>query len=535
MSSTVNYRIDPLTKENWDTWKLQAQAILIKSGLWKFVNGTEKYPHSFPVLKEKFNADGTLERKKARLVARGFTQRPNVDFAETYAPVAKLSSIRLLLGIAAEKGLMVSQMDVITAYLNGDLDEDVYMAIPENLKQYLQEIVVEESQNETVFEKARKALNDLRNGDKEKVCHLKKAIYGLRQAGRQWFKKLDSKLKEIGFNPSIADPCIYRSSTGGGEIIAVYVDDLIILTKDQAGYEKLKSILLKCFDMRDLGSLNYCLGIQFSCKNECVSANQSKYIDKLLEKYQMTDCKPIGTPMDPKTKLEKATDCDQQSYPYQNLIGALMYLSVATRPDISYTVSYLSQFNNSFGKEHWQAAKRVLKYLKGTKEMSLLYRKTSQPIVGYTDADWGSCTIDRRSYSGFCFIFAGSPICWAAKKQTTVALSTAEAEYAAIAESTKEALHLKQLSMDLDITQNKIVIHNDNQAAQHMAANPIISSKSKHVAIRINFVREVIERGDVELKYVSTDLMTADVLTKALAKPRHQELIANMGLTTDHS
>ncbi|CAB0004503.1 unnamed protein product, partial [Nesidiocoris tenuis] len=202
----------------------------------------------------------------------------------------------------------------------------------------------------------------------------------------------------------------------------------------------------------------------------------------------MENCKPIGSPMDPKTKLTPSEEKSQENLPYQNLIGCLMYLSVATRPDISFAVSYLSQFNSCYNSQHWNAAKRVLRYLKGTMDFSLTYQKNGQPIIGYADADWGSCTIDRRSYSGHCFIFAGSAISWSAKKQSCVALSTAEAEHAAITEATKEALHLRNLAVDLHMDQQKIKIFSDNQAAQHIAKNLVVSSRSKHIDIKLHFI-----------------------------------------------
>ncbi|BES95360.1 Hydra magnipapillata [Nesidiocoris tenuis] len=212
-----------------------------------------------------------------------------------------------------------------------------------------------------------------------------------------------------------------------------------------------------------------------------------------------------------------------------------MFLSVATRPDISFAVSYLSQFNNCFGKAHWLAAKRVLRYLKGTRNMALVFKKTGNPIAGFADADWASCTVDRKSYSGYCFMFGNSVVSWSSKKQTTIALSTAEAEYAAIAEATKEAIHLKKFANDLGLNQNKITISNDNQAAQHIATNAVISSKSKHVDIKIHFIRDILERGDIELKYLGTEHMTADILTKALPKPRHEEHVKTMGLVCESS
>lgn len=524
--------------ENTDVWEEAVENEIrahLKNETWVLVDKTEnKKPIGCKIiLKEKYKSDGTLERRKARLVAKGFTQKYGIDFSETYAPVAKLSSIRLLLAVAAEQNLILNQLDVTTAFLNGEIEEEVYMEIPENLRKHLQNIVVKESSKEDkeIFDKASKMLEDLRKPKNEKVCLLNKAIYGLKQAGRQWFKKLDFKLKEIGFKASNSDPCIYISSKGGEKcIVGVYVDDLVVASSSTTVFRNLKEELLNSFDMRDLGKLNYCLGMNFEQNNGIVSVNQTTYIENLLNKFGMQGCKKAETPMEVGLKLPKADSKDQVDKPYQNLIGSLMYLAVATRPDISYAVSFLSQFNTCFNDRHWVAAKRVLRYLSGTKNLGLVFKKTGENIIGYADADWGSCSIDRRSYTGYCFILAGASVSWESRKQRTVALSTAEAEYMSITEASKEAIHMKNLANDIDFKQEKILILNDNQAALHLIKNPVISSKSKHIAIKEHFIRDVIQRGEVEVQYRHSEKMFADVLTKAVHKSRHEYLTKSLGL-----
>jgi len=306
-------------------------------------------------------------------------------------------------------------------------------------------------------------------------------------------------------------------------IIAVYVDDLIIASSNDQALNKLKIDLQKCFNMKDLGNLNYCLGTNFCQKDGIITLNQKKYIQDLLTKFNMQDCKTVSTPMEVGTKLEKRTSEEQENLPYQNLIGSLMYLSVASRPDISFAVSYLSQFNNCYSNQHWIAAKRVLRYLKGTMDMNLIYKKTGNQIIGFADADWASCTVDRRSYTGYCFMFAGGIIIWESKKQRTVALSTAKAEYMSLTEASKEAIHSKNLANDMGILHEKILIYNDNQAAQRLVVNP--SSKSKHISIKEHFIRDVAQRGDIEICYMRSEEMLADILTKPLPKIQHEFLI----------
>lgn len=519
--------------EDWDE-AIQNEIIAhIQNGTWEIVQKGKEVNiiGNKMILKEKFNSDGTLERKKARLVARGFAQRPNIDFFETFAPVTKLSSIRLLLGIAAEENLKLTQLDVSTAFLNGNLEEKVFMEVPKNLEKYLQNIISKKKGNKEILKKCKKMLKDLKINSTDKVCLLKKALYGLKQAGRQWFKKLDIELKSIGFKSSYADPCIYILQKGEEKvIIAVYVDDLIFASNSAELEKGIKEKLMKIFQMRDIGNLKYCLGIEFSQTKEHITANQSKYIEDLLKKFNMENCKTVATPLEPGLKLEKAKEDDKIDVPYQSLIGSLMYLSVATRPDITFTVSYLSQFNNCYNKDHWQAAKRVLRYLQGTKDFKLTFKKSEDPIIGYTDADWASCILDRRSYTGYCFTYAGAAISWESRKQKSVALSTAEAEYMALTEAAKEALHLKTLANDMGISQQKILIYNDNQAAKSLVENPIIGSKSKHISIKEHFIREVAKRKEIEVGYKRTEDMLADVLTKAVGGKRLADLRCGFGL-----
>lgn len=259
--------------------------------------------------------------------------------------------------------------------------------------------------------------------------------------------------------------------------------------------------------------------------------SQKKYIKDILKKFSMQDAKPVATPMETALKLKKEEHPDS-NLPYRNLIGALMYLSVATRPDIAHAVSYLGQFNAYYGKEHWAAAKRVIRYLKGTIDLKLTFHKNGDKILkGYADADWASCPLDRRSYTGHCFIKNGAVISWESRKQRTVALSTAEAEYMSLSECTKEAVHLKNILTNLGYFKQKgITIHNDNQAAQQLAMNPIISAKSKHIDIRQHFIRDMVQQNVVQLSYLGTGNMIADIFTKALPRPKYEYCRQELGL-----
>ena len=522
---------EDLRSEEWQEAIRSEIKAHLKNGTWKIIEkkNVQNVIGCKMILKKKYKANGELERRKARLVAKGFAQLPEVDFHETFAPVAKL--IRLLVGIAVEENMSVKQFDVSTAFLNGDLEEEIFMEKPKYLETYLNDIILEESENpdKSLYRKAKQMLEDIRKGKNEKICLLRKALYGLKQAGRQWFQKLDNRLKELGFNPSTADPCIYSSGKGRDRtIIAIYVDDILAASNNQNNLDKLGKNLEEAFEIRNLGNLHYCLGIKFQKENNKMKLSQEKYIEDVLKKFDMSECKPVATPMETGLKLTKTTI--EELYPYQNLIGSLMYLSVATRPDIAHAVSYLSQFNTCFGKEHWIAAKRVLRYLQGTKQLALTFKKTGKKLYGLADADWASCTLDRRSYTGYVFKYAGAPISWESRKQKTVALSTAEAEYMSLTEAAKEAIHLKTLLAEVDVQQEAVMIFNDNQAAQHLSQNPVVNSKSKHINIREHFIREVVKQGNIKLAYQKTEDMDADLLTKPIGRQKFSYLRSKLGL-----
>ena len=304
----------------------------------------------------------------------------------------------------------------------------------------------------------------------------------------------------------------------------------------------MKSELSKSFDMKDLGPLNFCLGIEFLEEKEKgeIKLCQRKYIKEVLRRFNMEHCKPVSTPMNISEKLSKSM-CPKndeerkevEKLPYQNLIESLMYLAVSTRPDISHAVSALSQYNTNYGMQHWVAAKRVLRYLKGTGNKGLIFRKTGKNLVGYADADWGLNVDDRKSYTGYVFHLANAAVSWESRKQKTVALSSTEAEYMALVDSAKEAIHLRRsLKEILKRKPPKTTIFNDNQSAGLFTKNPIFHNRTKQVDIRYHFTRECVETGDIEVRYLPTEEMPADVLTKALPLPKHVKCIAKLGIKT---
>ena len=458
------------------------------------------------VFKAKYGSQGNIERYKARVVARGFQQKQGIDYDETYAPVVKYPALRALLSYAVSENMLIHQMDVVTAFLNGKLDEEIYMVQPEGF---------------------------IKPGSENLVCKLNKSLYGLKQAPRLWNALLDEFLKQNDFCQSHADQCIYvQGKSDDLTIIAVYVDDMVIASKTEAKLNQVKLMLTERFKMKDMGELSYILGVNVKQGSECMILSQQTYVEQMLEKYGMSNCNPASTPAATDLKLMKddgSRPVDQTKY--QSMIGSLLYLSVATRPDIAFAVGALSKYNSCPNENHLTAVKRIFRYLRSSSQIGLKYSVGKNGLVGYADASWGSDHDDRHSTSGVVFFSAGSPISWISKRQSTVALSTAESEYVALFASVKEAVWLRQLFEDLGQSQsNPTCISCDNMSAIAIANNSKSSKNVKHMEIKFHYVREAINAKAVATKYCPTEVMLADILTKPLARARFETLRTMLGL-----
>src|SRR5579871_329988 len=466
------------------------------------------------VYRLKYNVDGKIKRYKARIVAKGYSQKEGIDYTETFAPVTKFPAIRLLLAIAAKEDFEVHQMDVQSAFLNRDLDEEIYMNQPEGF---------------------------IEEGQEDLVCRLKKSLYGLKQASRTWYKKLYDCLVGFSFTQCNADYIIYYYQEGSTKvIISAYVDDLIIMSNNLPYLQETKKKLGDIFTMRDLGEISSYLGIEIKRdrKNRTVSLSQSKYIEDILKKYRMENCRPISTPMDMNKKLSKVM-CpkipeeieEMKNIPYQSAVGSLIYLMLGTRPDIAFAVGALSQFNSNYGKEHWQAVKRIFRYLQATKYMQLTYTFSTR-LFGYTDANWGGNLDNRRSTGRFVFIFAGRAISWSSKLQETVALSSTESEYMAATQASREVIWFGKLLQEIGYSQDRgiTIILADNQRSINLAKNPTQHARMKHIDIQHYFIREKVKEKKIELVYCSTDDIVANMLTKSVTRDKLQRFSKQMGL-----
>jgi hypothetical protein len=434
--------------------------------------------------------------------------------------------------LAARYGMKIRQFDVATAFLNGELKEEIYMEPPKGFRDILQSIIESEGDS-LVGAKARSMLREYSRGDK--VCFLKKSLYGLRQAGRSWYLKLDETLRHSGAVPTAADPCLFQIGSGeDATLIAIYVDDILIASRNQRKIGEISKVLSRKFEIKDLGDASFCLGVEFGRVDGRVTLHQRGYIKDMLARFGMSECKPVATPVEPGTKLIKKQrqSNEELRFPYRELLGSLTYLSTTTRPDISFAVSHLGQFNNCYGEDHWTAAKRVLRYLKGTVDLGLVYEPDSDPLTGFVDADWGSCTEDRRSFTGYIFLLNGGPVSWDSRKQRTVALSTTEAEYMALSEGVKEAIYLQRLLQELGADEMiGSVVFCDNKGSLRLAENPTFHARSKHIDIRHHFVRDVLRTKRVTLEHVPTDHQVADFLTKGLPKMKHSWCVESSGLS----
>jgi hypothetical protein len=491
---------------------------LLRSGTWELVplpSGRKKIGCRF-VYAAKSDENGILIKFKARLVAQGFRQVEGIDYNETFAPVTRLTTIRTMCALAAHQDLHLQQMDVKTAFLNGDLEEEVYMAQPEGFVEY---------------------------GKEELVCRLKRSIYGLKQSPRMWYTKLDAFLTSIGMTRSHSDHSLYTKSQDDKFLaVAVYVDDLVICSNDLQELNSFKFSMSNRFEMKDLGDLRHILGIRVTRnkKEGTIHLDQKTYIQDILARFNMTECKQTVTPMEANAKLTKALcpttekeKLEMRSVPYRQLIGSLMYAMTCTRPDIAYSVSKLSRFLCNPGNSHWQAAKRVLRYLKGTPTHGITYRRGhGRPIlVGYADADHAmGCS--AKSTSGYVFLSGGAAISWRSKLQSIVALSTAEAEYVSLAEASSECVWLRKLLEDLNAPQtHATTIHEDNQSCIALTKNDEFHFRTKHIAVKYHFTRSLIENNSLKVTYCSTDKMLADNFTKSLASPKFIADIKEIGMT----
>ncbi|WJX11887.1 hypothetical protein P8452_02442 [Trifolium repens] len=483
-----------------------------KNKTWRLVElPPQKKPVSVKwIFKIKRNPDGSILKHKARLVARGFLQQQGIDYNEVYAPVARMETIRLVIAIASSMNWSLFHMDVKSAFFNGPLEEEVYVTQPPG------------------FEVA---------SQKNKVYKLQKALYGLKQAPRAWNKRIDNFLHSEGFVKCSVEFGVYMKGNDISNVVLIclYVDDLLITGSNHACIEKFKRRLKDEFEMSDLGKLNYFLGLEFLYRDNGIVLHQKKYIVDVLKRFHMENCNEAETPMEANLKLSKdevgqAVDATL----FKQVVGSLRFIC-NTRPDINYAVGSVSRFMSNPKASHMVAAKRILRYLKGTHDYGLTFPKSKMEskfeLEGFSDSDWCGDKDDRRSTSGMWFRFRNSPISWSSKKQNIVALSSCEAEYVAAAQAACQAVWLESLLDELKIKYVKPVKLNvDNQSAISLARNPIAHGRSKHIETKYHFLRYQVTQDKLNLVHCRTNVQIADIMTKPLKADRFKDLRALVGL-----
>ena len=456
------------------------------------------------VFRNKTDPDGIVTRNKARLVAKGYSQQEGIDYDETYAPVARLEAIRIFLAYAAHMKFKVFQMDVKSAFLNGELEEEVYVEQPPGF--------VDPKYPDYVY-------------------RLDKALYGLKQAPRAWYETLAQFLLESGFTRGTIDKTLFYLKNGKDLLLVqIYVDDIIFGSTNDKLCKKFSKLMQSRYQMSMMGEMSYFLGLQVKQTDDGIFINQSKYTKNLLKKFNLQDCTAIATPMATATKLDPDEGALVDVTNYRGMIGSLLYLT-ASRPDIMYATCLCARFQANPREPHLIAVKRIFRYLKGEPNLGLWYpRETDFNLVGYSDSDFAGCKIDRKSTSGSCQLLGGRLVSWFSKKQKSISTSTAEAEYIAAGSCCAQILWMKHQLQDYGLSYTKVPIYCDNQSAIAMTGNPVQHSLTKHISIRYHFIREHVQQKDIEMHFIPTEQQLADIFTKPLPEAVFMKLVNELGM-----
>jgi len=450
------------------------------------------------VYDHKLNADGSTDKFKARLVARGDLMHDGVDYHETFAHVSDLSTVRVVLSTSMAYGMTPRHVDVKCAFLNSTLSEEVYMRLPQGF--------------------------DIEG---KRFCKCIKSIYGLKQAAHDWYELQDSFLVgpqafDSRMQRSESDPCLYHFEDGDLRVmISTHVDDYVVSTNSDEWYSEFVTAFGAKFQIKELGVVNHLLKMSVDWSPDVCRLGQELQIAELVEKYGLTTAKPVHTPMETGLHLPRPDTCTS-TLPYRQLCGSLLWIARNTRPDIYYHVIYLSQFSSCYGEEHFKALKRVLRYLSTTRHYILEYTRPDMDlslgaeIEGFCDSDWAGEPSDRVSVSGGLTFLFGNLVSWSTRKQKTIALSSCEAEYMAMTDEMKDLLHVSQMMEPICGVRYPVSLNIDNQGAGYMAQNSINNQRTKHIDIRYHFIRHHIKAGTIELFYVETKSNVSDAMTKSL-------------------
>jgi hypothetical protein len=501
---------DALNDANWKLAMDVEYAALVRNKTWHLVppkQGRNIIDCKW-IYKIKQKADGSVDRYKARLVAKGFKQRYGIDYEDTFSPVVKPTTIRLVLSIAMTKGWCLRQLDVQNAFLHGVLEEEVYMRQPPG------------------YEDITKPHH---------ICKLNKALYGLKQAPRAWYARLSDKLKILGFRSSRADTSLFFYKKGMITIfLLVYVDDIVVVSSSSKAVQALLEDLKTDFALKDLGELHYFLGIEVKRIRDGILLSQEKYATDLLKKAGMATCKPTVTPLSTSEKLSAHVGDalgSEDATKYRSIVGGLQYLTL-TRPDISFAINKVCQYLHAPTTQHWTAVKRILRYVKGTADIGLKIKQSSSWLISaFSDADWAGCLDDRKSTGGFAVFLGSNLISWSARKQATVSRSSTEAEYKAMGNATAEVMWIQTLLDELNIACPRTArLWCDNMGAKYLSSNPVFHARTKHIEVDYHFIRDRVLQKRLDVQFISTNDQVADGFTKPLTQQKLEEFKCNLNL-----
>nr|GEW22315.1 hypothetical protein [Tanacetum cinerariifolium] len=465
-------------------------------------------------MKEEMSAQ--KPRYKARLVDRGFTRRAGIDYNEVFSPVVRHTSIRVILSLTACEDYELEQLDVKMAFLHGNLKETIYMRQPPGFE--------EEMGN--------------------KVCLLKKSLYGLKQSLRQWYKRFDVYMINNGFSRISYNSCVYFKEFAPGMYIypLLYVDDMLIACKSKSEIEYTKGLLRKEFDKKELGPARKILGMEIvrDRGSRTLKVSQSGYVQKILNNYKVDNGKSVSVPLGAHFKvslkdcLSSDWDVERMSkVPYANDVHSLVYLMVCTRPNIAYAVSIVSRYLANLGKYHWEAVKWILKYLKCTTDVGLVYGRDQGKHVdidGFVDADYAKDPDKDRSIIGYVFMAHGCVVSWKETLQHVVALSTTEAEYMTLTEAVKKSIWLQGLLIELGVNLMSVVMNCDNQSVIHLSRNAMFHERRKHINMRYHFIREIVKSKEIKVAKIGTKNNAADAFTKVVPGPKFKYCMEKLGV-----
>jgi hypothetical protein len=453
----------------------------------------------------KEDEHGGVDEFKARLVIKGCQQVQGRDVGETFSPTPQAKSFRVIMAKAAQEDLNLRQLDVSAAFLNGKLQEEVYMKQPEGF-----------------------------DDGTGRVLRLRKSLYGLRQAPRCWYTDLVETLKELKVKQCQADPCVCILRRGTEFVIIwFHVDDFVIASNSKALEQEVVDKLKEHYNIKDKGEPTWILGMRVQRDRAAgtITIDQEMYVRKVLERFGMQGCSTVSTPAQEGVRLtaQSSPTCEDEKremmkHPFREMAGSVLYAAICTRPDILQAVNAVCKFMGNPGKDHLIALKRILRYLSGTASLGIKYKRVSKPTIwGFSDADWASDPDKRRSTTGYLFGVAGGPVAWHSRLQPTVALSSVEAEYMAQTFAAQEAAWLKKFLRELGSEQGAVEIKVDNQGAKALAENDVQSARTKHIDVKYHYVRTALEAKDIILTWIPSKDQVADIFTKPLGKGLFQE------------